>query len=105
MRWQVNTGSGGNPVTTKPAARVPLIVSDRQLQQSHGARITAPVELNDLFPTLCARAGIPIPEGLDGDDLTNLMSGNTESWRNTAITEYWAKPDHGSNAYAPNAAL
>ena len=43
------------------AARVPLIVYDRQLQQSHGARVTAPVELNDLFPTLCARAGIPTP--------------------------------------------
>ena len=77
------------------AARVPLIIADRQLQQSHGARITAPVELNDLFPTLCARAGIPIPKGLDGDDLTNLMSGDTESWRDIAITEYWANQTTG----------
>jgi choline-sulfatase len=77
------------------AARVPLIVWDRQLQQSHGARITVPVELNDLFPTLCARAGVPIPEDLDGDDLTNLMSGDTESWRDTAITEYWANQTTG----------
>ena len=72
------------------AARVPLIIWDKQLQQSQGTRVTAPVELNDLFPTLCARAGIPIPEDLDGADLTDLMSGNADGWRNTAITEYWA---------------
>ncbi len=77
------------------AARVPLIVWDKQIQQSHGARITAPVELNDLFPTLCTRAGIPIPEDLDGADLTNLMSGDTDDWRNTAITEYWAPQTTG----------
>ena len=77
------------------AARVPLIVLDRRLEQSHGARVTSPVELNDLFPTLCARAGIPIPEGLDGADLTHLMSGNAEGWRSTAITEYWAEQTTG----------
>ncbi|MXY99607.1 sulfatase-like hydrolase/transferase [Candidatus Poribacteria bacterium] len=77
------------------AARVPLIVWDKQIQQSHGARVTAPVELNDLFPTLCTRAGIPIPEDLDGADLTNLMSGDTDDWRNTAITEYWAPQTTG----------
>ena len=72
------------------AARVPLIVWDKQLQQSEGSRVRAPVELNDIFPTLCARAGIPIPEDLDGADLTNLMSGNADGWCDTAITEYWA---------------
>lgn len=77
------------------AARVPLIISDRHLPQSHGERVTAPVELNDLFPTLCTRAGIPIPEDLDGADLTNLMTGNAEGWRNTAITEYWSHQTTG----------
>ena len=77
------------------AARVPLIVWDRSLQQSRGTRVTAPVELNDLFPTLCARAEIPIPQDLDGSDLTNLMSGNAEGWRDTAITEYWSNQTTG----------
>ena len=77
------------------AARIPLIVYDRNLQQSHGTRVAAPVELNDLFPTLCAKAGIPIPEGLDGSDLTNLMSGNSEGWRDSAITEYWSNQTTG----------
>ena len=38
---------------------------------------------------------IPNPEGIDGSDLSNLMSGNTEGWRNTAISEYWATQTSG----------
>ena len=77
------------------AARVPLIIHDRRSEDTFGRRVNSPVELNDLFPTLCARAGIPIPDGLDGSDLSNLMSGNTGGWRNTAISEYWANQTTG----------
>ena len=77
------------------AARVPLIIRDKRTPASRAERVTAPVELNDLFPTLCARSGIPIPEALDGDDLTRLMAGDTTGWRNTAITEYWAEQTTG----------
>ena len=72
------------------AARVPLIIHDNRSEDSHGRCVNSPVELNDLYPTLCAKAGIPTPDGLDGSDLSNLMSGNTNGWRNTAISEYWA---------------
>ena len=67
------------------ASRVPLIVLDRGLRASLGRRIVSPVELIDLFPTLCARAGIPIPRGIDGSDMSNIMTGRTEMWRNTAM--------------------
>ncbi len=78
------------------AARVPLIVADRRTEHAHrNTRVKSPVELNDLFPTLCAKAGIPIPDDLDGDDMTQLMSSNTEGWRDTAITEYWAQQTTG----------
>ena len=73
------------------AARVPLIIKNGE----QSGRITAPVELNDLFPTLCASAGIPIPDNLDGADMTNLMAGDTDGWRDTAITEYWANQTTG----------
>ena len=72
------------------AARVPLIIYDNRSEDSHGRRVKSPVELNDLYPTLCTKAGIPTPDDLDGSDLSNLMSGNTNGWRNTAISEYWA---------------
>ena len=72
------------------AARVPLIVYDPRSEGTHGRRVNSPVELNDLYPTLCAKADIPIPDGLDGSDMSNLMSGNTDGWRNTAICQYWS---------------
>ena len=87
------------------AARVPLIIHDRRAEDTLGRRVNAPAELNDLFPTLCARAGIPIPEGLDGSDLSNLMSGNTDGWRNTAISEYWANQSNRTDAYVENPSL
>lgn len=73
------------------AARVPLIIKNGE----QNGRVTAPVELNDLFPTLCASAGIPIPDNLDGSDMTHLMAGDPDGWRNTAITEYWANQTTG----------
>ena len=73
------------------ASRVPLIILDRELRQSLGRRVTSPVELNDIFPTLCIRAGIPpAPQGIDGSDMSDLMTGRTEEWRHTAITQlFW----------------
>ena len=68
------------------ASRVPLIVLDRGHRESLGVRVTAPVELIDLFPTLCARAGIPVPREIDGSDMSDLMVGRAEGWRNVAIT-------------------
>ena len=68
------------------ASRVPLIVLDRGYRESLGVRVTAPVELIDLFPTLCARAGIPVPREIDGSDMSDLMVGSAEGWRNVAIT-------------------
>ena len=72
------------------ASRVPLVMLDREHLQSLGRRVASPVGLIDLFPTLCARAGIPVPSTIDGADMSNLMAGSTEGWRNTAVTElFW----------------
>jgi choline-sulfatase len=52
--------------------RVPLIIS--LPEQRRGARpacrCDVPVAQTDLFPTLCALAGIEVPRGLDGADLS-----------------------------------
>ena len=54
------------------SARVPLIVSTpAQRRGEQPAREeSTPVGLVDLFPTLCALAGISAPSGLNGTDLT-----------------------------------
>jgi len=48
------------------AARIPLIVVAPGVTED-GAVTQALVESVDLYPTLCALAGLRVPEGLDGD--------------------------------------
>jgi choline-sulfatase len=59
--------------------RVPLIVSTpAQRQGRQPARECAtPVGLVDLFPTLCALAGVETPDDLDGVDLSGALNGGS----------------------------
>lgn len=52
------------------ACRTPLIIKDAGQRKAN--RISVPVELIDIFPTLASMCGIPEPENLSGKDLTNL---------------------------------
>lgn len=59
------------------SVRVPLII---QLPQQRRGEIRAhawdsPITMNDMFPTLCSLAGLDIPEGLDGIDLSDAVRG------------------------------
>ena len=68
------------------SAGIPLIIRLPQTLGFHGAGTVdeRTVELRDIFPTVCAMADLPIPEGLDG---LNLMD-------NTACRDYL----HGEHA-------
>jgi choline-sulfatase len=61
--------------------RVPLIVSLPQQRSrerpSHACRV--PIAQVDLFPTLCALAGIAAPDGLDGVDLSSAVRGEGDA--------------------------
>ncbi|HEY0980550.1 sulfatase-like hydrolase/transferase [Schlesneria sp.] len=54
--------------------RVPLIVVDPRIQ-SPGRRVTQPVPLVDLFPTLLNAAGAPVPPEISGRSLQPALSG------------------------------
>ncbi len=60
------------------STRVPLIISlpEHRSGSLPAAEITAPVSLADLFPTLCGLTGAPLPDGLDGIDLTPAVQGD-----------------------------
>lgn len=45
------------------------------------------VETVDLLPTLCALAGLPAPDWVDGHDITSLLQGKEEPVRKVAVTE------------------
>src|SRR5690606_39519203 len=52
--------------------RVPLIIATPK-QKTGGSRTDAIVELVDIYPTLSELAGIPLPEGLDGESLLPVL--------------------------------
>ena len=56
------------------SARVPLLISGAGFNSEQ--RIKTPVELVDLFPTLCDFAGVAAPPELDGESLQPLLSGD-----------------------------
>jgi arylsulfatase A-like enzyme len=60
------------------ATRVPFVLAVPSAIASHGRRAAAPVELNDVFPTLLALAGVAPPTGdafpLAGESLLPLLA-------------------------------
>ncbi len=59
------------------ATRVPFIISlpGHRRGELGAIRVSKPVSLADLFPTLCGRTGTPLPNGLDGIDLSPTVHG------------------------------
>ena len=53
------------------SARVPLLIIGPGIEAGH--QIATPVELVDLFPTICDFAGIPTPPEYDGESLVPLL--------------------------------
>ncbi len=66
-------GIWGKIVYYEPSVGVPLLMTGPGIQAGHH-RVPHPVSLLDLFPTTCALAGLPVPEGLDGVDLHELLT-------------------------------
>ena len=75
--------------------RVPLIISTPGSQagemMSAGKKTESPVELLDLFPTLCELAGIEKPDFLDGKSLVPVLEDPTASVHKGAISQYYRK--------------
>lgn len=61
------------------SAGVPLLISGPGIGE--GKTISMPVELVDLFPTLCDWAGIETPPGLDGESLLPLLGDDLAARR------------------------
>ncbi len=70
------------------SAHIPLMIYHPQIPPSVQ---TQPVSLADLFPTVCDMAGVPVPEGLDGESLWHLMRQEADpKHRDFAFSEYHA---------------
>lgn len=72
-----NMGTAGTwqkVAITEESMRVPLIIS---VPGKSKARSKSIVELIDLYPTLCKLSGIAIPDNVQGQDLTPILSGKS----------------------------
>jgi len=71
--------------------RVPLLVKGPGVPL--GRRVPTPVSLVDIAPTLLGRAGIAVPEGLDGLDISRLWS---EGDRELEARYLFSEADHNN---------
>ena len=60
------------------AARVPFLVRYPPLHGKTGKVIETPISTPDIFPTLFGMLELPIPDSYEGDDLSEVIRGNTE---------------------------
>lgn len=68
------------------ATRVPLIISAPKSKRNKMS--TMPVELTDLFPTLCELAGLDVPTKLDGISLAPVVQKAKDDLREFAVSQY-----------------
>ncbi|MGB7325655.1 MAG: sulfatase [Rubripirellula sp.] len=86
-------GMWGKHSTLEQATRVPLIICPPS-----GASIKStatPVELTDIFPTLCELSEIDTPSSLAGRSLIPLLAGDRERVRDGALTVFKSKGSLG----------
>lgn len=69
------------------SARVPLVISAPGIRGA-GLRSDSLVELSDIYPTLCAQAGLPTPEHVEGADLTPLLHNPRVRVKTAAFNQY-----------------
>jgi iduronate 2-sulfatase len=67
--------------------RVPLIVRVPGMKNT-GARTSALVEFIDIYPSLCALAGLPVPTHLPGRNFAPLLDDPQREWKQAAFTQY-----------------
>jgi arylsulfatase A-like enzyme len=65
--------------------KVPLILSGPGVPKGSSEAL---VYLQDLFPTVCALAGLPVPAGLDGKSLAPVIRGEAPSVRDAVFLAY-----------------
>lgn len=71
------------------SSRVPMIIAGPNIQA--GGRCHRPVELLDIYPTVCELVGVPAKPQIDGRSLVPLLKDSHAAWPHAAITTYGPK--------------
>ena len=83
-----NHGLWWKAIFYEEAVRVPFLIAGPGIPR--GVRRDELAALTDLYPTLCALAGLPAPKGIDGVDLSPLLTdGPAEPPRDHIISAFY----------------
>jgi len=94
-----DNGMWGKHSTLENSARVPLIIVPPG--GSAARYVDSPVELVDIFPTLCTLSGLPVPSQLHGRSLQPLLAGARSAVREGSLTINDAWPGRSGWSKAP----
>lgn len=64
-------------------------------QVNRGGRTSALTEFVDIYPSLCAACGLPLPEHLEGDSFLPLLERPDRPWKRAAFSQYPRGPRMG----------
>ncbi len=85
--WQLGEHDfWGKHNTLDDSVRVPLII--RVPGKAAGARSEALVGVYDIFPTLCALAGLDVPDSVQGKSFVPLLDDPEQPFRESVFTRY-----------------
>lgn len=93
------------------SVHIPFIIrwpENFKAEIKRGSTINNPVGLQDILPTFLAASGQEIPEDMDGENVLDLIKGNTSGWRKYIGMEhatcyfknnYWSAVTDGKRKY------
>jgi len=73
------------------STKIPFIIYDpgNHIDCDHNLRVSNPVELRDIMPTLLDAAGIEIPETVEGKSIKKLVEEDNAEWRTHIHGEHY----------------
>ncbi|GAA4103963.1 sulfatase-like hydrolase/transferase [Zhongshania borealis] len=80
-------GLRGKVFLYEPSIRIPLIIYDPRIKNKKVDSSDELVALVDIAPTLLSLAGLEVPAGMQGMDLTPLLKGEKANWRDELFLE------------------
>lgn len=80
-------GLGGKVLLYEESIRIPFIIYDPRLRNSHGRKVDELTLTVDLAPTILELAGKSIPDRMQGSSLKPIMQGDKVSWRKDFFCE------------------